>query len=720
MNDHDKPQEKIELKFSEYKSIINSANDGIIVVQNELVRFANKKLETLLGIKVKDAINQPFLNFIHPNSVSIIENRYKQRMSGVKIPSIYETSLRRADGTPVQVEVNAKLINYNGSPANLIFVRDPSDRSQLTESMSAFMNSSPVAFFLFNSELVVIDANKAAIDRFIDRRSKNDLVGSRLTEMVPDIEKTDRYQKYLDVIKTGVPIQMDEIRGQGPFEKKYYSVRAFKVGNGLGIISSDITDRVEAEQAVRQVKQQLQDTFDHTPFAVYVKDLEGRYLLVNKVWRERTGLNNQEILGKNDIDLFPSYRSSPWSENEKEVLKSGISTRFEEVGRTSGRIYLATKFVLTDDTGKPYALCNSSLDITARKNIEEALRKSEQKYRMLVERMEEAVFLEDPEGKIIFVNPRGVELLRIDSEDEVLGKHWSEFAPPEALEMSRIESAKRPLGISSTYETQMQAIDGTIIPIQITATPIFTENNEFNGVLCVYTDLTERSLAEERLKQVKREEELYHTMQSHFIKNDLQKITFELELKQRTGMGDTYLDFKEVIDVCHRASRTIDRVNKIYSVLQSDLNPDVTPRSLMKLIHTASLDFGFSINFKCKGMDSDIIVDDYFTDLLVEIFHFIEKSTKGEISLSCDLSYEEDSFFTLIIEEYDSDPLPNDLCLRISQGVTEEWESLGHYSGLTLASVVANYYGGKLLISPMDVKGNEFRILLPSSLIKDA
>ncbi len=720
MNDPDKPQEKLDLEFSEYKSIVENANDGIILIQDGLVSFANKKMETLLGIKLEDAINKPFLNYIHPNSLSLIENRYKQRMAGNYVPSIYETSLKRVDGTPIHVEVNAKLITYNGSPANLIFIRDPSERSYLNESMTAFMNSSPVAFYLFNSELILIDTNKAGIDQFTGRRSKNDLVGAHLTDMVPNIENTDRYQQYLDVIKTGKPLEMDEIKGEGFFEKKYYSVRAFKVGNGLGIISSDITDRVEAEYAVKKVKQQLQDTFDHTPFAVYVKDLEGRYLLVNKVWRERTGLNNKEVIGKSDIELFPKYRSSPWSEHEKEVLKSGVSTRFEEVGRTSSRIYLATKFLLTDDMGEPYALCNSSLDITARKNIEEALRKSEQKYRMLVERLEEAVFLENAEGKIVFVNPRGVELLRISSEEEILGQHWSEFTPPEAIEKSRIESAKRPLGISSTYETQMQAIDGTIIPIQITATPIFTENNEFNGVLCVYTDLTERSQAEERLKKVKREEELYHTMQSHFIKNDLQKITFELELKQRLGVRDMYIDFKDIIAVCHRASRTIDRVNKIYSVLQSEMNPDGNPHSLMKLIREISSDYGFSINFKCKGMDLQLIIDDYYTDLLAEIFYFIEKSTKGEISLSCDWSYEDDSFFNLIIEEKDSDPLPPDLCLRISQGVTEEWESLGHYSGLTLASVIANYYGGKLLISPMIVKGNEFRILLPSSLIKEA
>ena len=238
-------------------------------------------------------------------------------------------------------------------------------------------------------------------------------------------------------------------------------------------------------------------------------------------------------------------------------------------------------------------------------------------------------------------------------------------------------------------------------------------------MLCVYTDLTERIQAEERLKKVKREEELYHTMQSHFIKNDLQKITFALELKQRYSDKYEQDDLKVIIDVCHRTSRTIDRVNKIYSVLQSDLRSDIKHRSLMQLIRSVSSKYDFTLKFKCEGMDLQVLIDEYFTDLLTEIFTFIEKSTNEEVFLSCGWSIDDESFFNILIEENYSDPLPHDLCSRIAQGVSEEWESLGHYSGLTLASVVANYYGGKLLITPLDVKGNSFRILLPTSLIKE-
>ena len=82
-------------------------------------------------------------------------------------------------------------------------------------------------------------------------------------------------------------------------------------------------------------------------------------------------------------------------------------------------------------------------------------------------------------------------------------------------------------------------------------------------------------------------------MQSHFIKNDLQKITFALELMGRSNGEKIEKDLQKIITVCHRASQTIDRVDKIYSVLQSDFNSNITSfkqRSLWKTIReTASI-----------------------------------------------------------------------------------------------------------------------------------
>ncbi|MHA2238460.1 MAG: PAS domain S-box protein [Candidatus Hodarchaeales archaeon] len=709
----------LEEDLKKYRTIVEQANDGIIIIQERLVKFANQRIAEMVGYQIEEVINTPFSEYVHPLVLPLINERYQQRIEGIDLPSVYETILKKKNDQPLIVELNAKLIQYQGAAADLVLIRDISERNLFQERVTSFLEAAPDGFYLFDENLQLIDTNKAGVERFPIGTEKRDIVNKHITELVPDMEESDRYEKYQECLRTGVPLRIDNIITHPKFGKTYLSVRAFKVGNGLGIISSDITDRVLAEKAVTQVKYQLQDMFDNTPAAIYMKDMEGRYLLVNKVWRERTGCIEREIIGKTDNEIFPDLKRGIWHENEQYVLEHGVSTQFEEVGRTTGRIYLATKFPMMDENGEIYALCNSSLDITDRKAAEVALSESEQKYRMLVEKMEEAVYLENAAGNIIFVNPKGAELIGL-KEEEILGRHWSEFAPEKDLREALIETAKRPHGISSTYQSTMKAHDGTIIPVKITATPLFTENKDFNGVLCLSIDMTERLEIEEQLKNVKRQEELYHTMQSHFIKNDLQKITLALELVQRSTESSDIQELENVISICNRASRTIDRVNKIYSVLQSDYRKNLetfTKIPLWKTIRDIAQIYGLNLDIKCEELDIQIRADEFFEDLLSEILVYIAKATDSGVNVSCQWNFENQNEFSIRIEESFSNPLPDELCHRISQAVTEEWESLGHYSGLTLASVVAQYYDGKLTITPKQTKGNEFRISLPAELV---
>ncbi len=89
-----------------------------------------------------------------------------------------------------------------------------------------------------------------------------------------------------------------------------------------------------------------------------------------------------------------------------------------------------------------------------------------------------------------FVNPKTTEILNYN-EGELIGKHWYSIIAAEDLEKAEIESANRPNGINGTYELKLLTKDGKIVPTIITATPVFSEG-KFEGVLCVFTDITWR------------------------------------------------------------------------------------------------------------------------------------------------------------------------------------------------------------------------------------
>ncbi|MFQ5977878.1 MAG: PAS domain S-box protein [Candidatus Heimdallarchaeota archaeon] len=156
------------------------------------------------------------------------------------------------------------------------------------------------------------------------------------------------------------------------------------------------------------------------------------------------------------------------------------------------------------------------------KRTKKALRESEARYRELVEKLHEGVLVEDAEEVITFVNPRTAEMLGY-AEEDLLGRHWNTIVPNTEVDKIRSETAKRPWGISSTYEGTLLAQDGRAVPVIISATPLFSASGAFQGVLTVFTDITERKQAEDTLRESEQRYKIIKQMTTEgFWRVDLQ------------------------------------------------------------------------------------------------------------------------------------------------------------------------------------------------------
>jgi len=136
-------------------------------------------------------------------------------------------------------------------------------------------------------------------------------------------------------------------------------------------------------------------------------------------------------------------------------------------------------------------------EITERKRSEEALRQWKEFNEDIVQSVAETIIIEDVNGTMTFANPRMKRLLGFSPED-LVGKHWSVIVPEDELDKVSNETTKRPEGVESHYETKLQKIDGTQIPVIASARPIF-KGDRFTGVLTAFTDISERRNAEEAL-----------------------------------------------------------------------------------------------------------------------------------------------------------------------------------------------------------------------------
>lgn len=147
--------------------------------------------------------------------------------------------------------------------------------------------------------------------------------------------------------------------------------------NGAVISFHDVTEALESQEALKQSEQRLQAIMDNSETLVYLKDVNGRYLLTNRSFQYLVEMKSGDIAGKTDEALFPPPVALRMREMDVRVLQTGRPLNVEEDLPLGGsrRTYISTKFPLLDARGKPYAVGCISTDITERKQAELELRR---------------------------------------------------------------------------------------------------------------------------------------------------------------------------------------------------------------------------------------------------------------------------------------------------------------------------------------------------------
>ncbi|WP_157606747.1 EAL and GGDEF domain-containing protein [Sedimenticola selenatireducens] len=267
----------------------------------------------------------------------------------------------------------------------------------------------------------------------------------------------------------------------------------------LGMIQ-DVTSQMEAQQALTLSEQRLQAILANAPAVVYLKDLDGRYLMINNLYETLFHLDGQEVVGKLDSDLFPSAQAEALRANDLQVQEHGHPLQVEEqVPQDDGmHTYISIKFPVRDGNGQIYGVCGISTDITEKKRAEQRLRQSA----AVFENISEGMFITDIKGRILDVNKAFSEITGYTRE-EVLG------ANPRLWKSERHDADfYRAMWSSITRRGQWRGEiwnrrkDGNIYPAQLTISSISDDQGSVTHYVALFSDITNLKQSEEQLERL--------------------------------------------------------------------------------------------------------------------------------------------------------------------------------------------------------------------------
>jgi len=402
------------------------------------IEEANLRAGTLLGVNRNKLIGQPLARFVAAEDESIFR-RHCQEVVKTGTRQTCEVLLRKEDGGSRWVYFESLALHEESGHithwrTSLLDVSDRKLAEQLMGDQRAqlegIIESAMDAIITVDEGEHVAVFNRAAESMFLCRAA--DSIGQPLDRFIPE-----RFRQAHHGHMSHFALQQSSSRSMG-HRVGLFGLRAngeeFPVEASIShvlvsgkklltVILRDVTERKRAEEDLHESEARLQAILDNSPGLVFLKDVEGRYLHVNRQFERVFHMTREQVVGKTDEAVFGPEQAAVFRANDLKVLQAGVPLEFEEVAMQDDGPHtsIVSKFPLYDGNGKLYALCGITTDITERKVAEEALQASDAFTRAILDSLSAHVCVLDKNGVIVKTNDAWKKFARCNSDRTATG-----------------------------------------------------------------------------------------------------------------------------------------------------------------------------------------------------------------------------------------------------------------------------------------------------------
>jgi len=732
-------EETLEKSEERYRTFTENAGEAIFVVQDGMIKFMNPQGEELSGYTLKELASRPFVEFIYPDDINMVVDRYARRLKGEPVPQRYEFRIVRRDGTIRWGELGAVTISWEDEPAILCFMNDVTERKEAADTLKqsegryrTILDEMGDGYFETDLAGSITFANDALLDLL--GYSRDEIVGMNSDAFRPKGQRKAVFRAYNRVYKTGQPLRnfpSEIICKDG--RHVFAETSAFPIRNdngeiiGFRGIRHDITERKQAEEALRQSEERYRTILEEMEDAYFETDLGGHLTFVNDATCRSLGYSEEELVGM-------SYRRFTVEEDIEAVFRA-----FNEVYRTGVpnkgfcwrimskhgtlRLIEHSAFPLRNDKGEIAGFRGVGHDITEQKQAEEKLRQSEENYKTLFDSSVIGMVLLDAETMtLVMVNQAAAKMFGFSSAQEGIGVNPVDFILADDRERVTDMILKEVFeqDLRQPRELRASTRDGRQIWISVTGARIIHEGR-LAGLIS-FMDITEQQRQRERLMMTDRLASLGELAAgaAHELNNPLTSIIGFSQLLIEKEMPE---DIREEVKLIYSEAQRAASVTKNLLTFARKRTPVKQPNQINAIIenvlqlraHAQETD-RIEVRRHLAGNLPEVMVD-YFQmqqvllNIIINAEYFM---TKGRNRGTLEVCTKQQNGSVLISIADDGPGIPPENLARIFDPFfTTKEPGKGTGLGLSICHGIVTEHGGQIYVRSQLGKGTTVFVELP-------
>ncbi|MBA4313670.1 MAG: hypothetical protein C0417_13685 [Chlorobiaceae bacterium] len=535
-------------------NIAEQASDGIFIVVDGIIKYCNPALAKMGGYTIDELIGTSFLDYIHPDFIPVIAERYKRRLAGEDIETLFETQLLYKNGTYGDAEINISFIGYNGGKAIMVMVRDITERKHTEEiinqqhaTLQGILESSSSPIFSVDVNYRYTSFNKSHAEIMKQIYDVQIELGKSILEY-QSVEKDRLIAKAnIDRALNGESHIQEAYSGDAKHARLYFEVShnpiIYLEHNivGTAVIARDLTSRKLAEEALKDNEERLNNLIANLPGLVYrcKNDRNWTMEYLSDSCKALLGYEVEDFiedkrLSYNDI-IHPDDRERIWNEVQEAIGRKDkyeLNYRVRTKDGVEKSVWEKGTGIYSPD-GELIALEGFIQDITDIRQAEKALLESEKKYKDIVKWAPIGIYQSTPDGDFITVNASLVSMLGYQSVDDLIKNNIKDcYYNYDEREKLITQYDNPALGSVTNLEVYWKKKDGKPISILLSAHAIRDDEGNTKYYEGFVLDITERKSLEVQLLRTQRLDSL-GTLASgiaHDLNNVLSPILLSIDM----------------------------------------------------------------------------------------------------------------------------------------------------------------------------------------------